>query len=81
MRSIFVVVADVFIQQAFQMNKSRRRGATGVQRLNSAKHLFQRQAGSSATIMNYIGLDIHNKAISYCVKMLPARCWQKARFQ
>lgn len=27
------------------MNKSRRRGATGVQRLNSAKQLFQRQPG------------------------------------
>src|SRR3954452_13029397 len=44
-------------------------GALGVQSLNSAEVLIQRtQGGSSMDSMYYIGLDIHKKTISYCVK-------------
>jgi len=38
-------------------------------KLNSATTLIQRhQGGSSMQSMYYIGLDVHKKAITYCVK-------------
>src|SRR3989441_7322813 len=45
-------------------------GALGVQMLNSATTLIQRdnQGGSPMQSMYYIGLDVHKKRISYCVK-------------
>src|SRR3989442_10761172 len=45
-------------------------GALGVQMLNSATTLIQRdnQGGSPMETMYYIGLDVHKKTISYCVK-------------
>src|SRR6202166_212478 len=45
-------------------------GALGVQMLNSATTLIQRdnQGGSPMQTMYYIGLDVHKKKISYCVK-------------
>src|ERR1700724_3784353 len=45
-------------------------GALGVQMLNSATALIQRdnQGGSPMQTMYYIGLDVHKKKISYCVK-------------
>src|SRR5213593_2488804 len=45
-------------------------GALGVQMLNSATTLIQRdnQGGSPMETMYYIGLDVHKKKISYCVK-------------
>jgi hypothetical protein len=45
-------------------------GALGVQILNSATTLIQRdnQGASSMQSMYYIGLDVHKKKISYCVK-------------
>src|SRR5262250_1183149 len=45
-------------------------GALGVQMLNSATTLIQRdnQGGSSMQSMYYIGLDVHKKTISFCVK-------------
>src|ERR1700738_4600733 len=45
-------------------------GALGVQMLNSATALIQRdnQGGSPMQTMYYIGLDVHEKTISYCVK-------------
>src|SRR5215831_12828721 len=45
-------------------------GALGVQMLNSATTLIQRdnQGGSPLQSMYYIGLDVHKKKISYCVK-------------
>src|SRR6201997_1444127 len=49
------------------MNKSG--GALGVQKLNSATALIQRhQGGSPMQPMYYIGLDVHKRTISYCVK-------------
>lgn len=48
---------------------SGREGALGVQKLNSATALIQRhQGGSSMQSMYYVGLDVHKKTISYCVK-------------
>src|SRR5215467_6213532 len=45
-------------------------GALGVQKLNSATTLIQRdnKGGSPMQPMYYIGLDVHKKKISYCVK-------------
>ena len=44
-------------------------GALGVQKLNSATELIQRhQGGSPMQSMYYIGLDVHKRTISYCVK-------------
>jgi len=44
-------------------------GALGVQKLNSADALIQRHhRGSPMQPMYYIGLDVHKKKISYCVK-------------
>jgi hypothetical protein len=45
-------------------------GALGVQMLNSTTTLIQRdnQGGSPMQTMYYIGLDVHKKKISYCVK-------------
>src|ERR1700737_457758 len=45
-------------------------GALGVQMLNSATALIQsdNQGGSPMQTMYYIGLDVHKKKISYCVK-------------
>src|SRR6202011_4487933 len=45
-------------------------GALGVQMLNSATTLIQRdnQGGSPMQPMYYIGLDVHKRKISYCVK-------------
>ena len=41
----------------------------GIQRLNSADALIQRHhRGSPMQPMYYIGLDVHKKKISYCVK-------------
>ena len=39
-------------------------------KLNSAERLIQsqNQGGSSMDSMYYIGLDVHKKTISYCVK-------------
>ena len=39
-------------------------------KLNSAERLIQtqNQGGSSMDSMYYIGLDVHEKTISYCVK-------------
>src|SRR5260370_19330223 len=34
--------------------------------------------GSSMTAMNYIGLDVHKKTISYCVKDVSGRIQQEA---
>ena len=34
---------------------------------------------SSETIMYYIGLDVHKKTISYCVKEAAVMCTRKAR--
>jgi hypothetical protein len=40
-----------------------------VQKLNSATELIQRhQGGSPMQTMYYIGLDVHKRTISYCVK-------------
>src|ERR1700694_27101 len=44
-------------------------GALGVQKLNLATALIQRhQGGSPMENMYYIGLDVHKRTISYCVK-------------
>src|SRR5258708_3146614 len=41
----------------------------GVQKPNSATELIQRhQGGSPMQTMYYIGLDVHKRTISYCVK-------------
>src|SRR3984893_8731554 len=45
------------------------RGARGVQKLNSAVTLIQRTTTEAPQgHMYYIGLDVHKKTISYCVK-------------
>src|SRR3977135_4441227 len=50
-------------------------------KLNSAATLIQRTTteGSSMTTMNYIGLDVHKKTISYCVKDVSGRIQQEGK--
>jgi hypothetical protein len=50
-------------------------------RLNSAVTLIseKNQGGSSMTTMNYIGLDVHKKTISYCVKDASGRVQQEGK--
>src|SRR6202163_469090 len=52
-------------------------GALGVQMLNSATTLIQRdnQGGSPMQTMYYIGLDVHKRTISYCVKDASGRVY------
>jgi hypothetical protein len=59
-----------------------RGGALGVQELNSATPLIQRQPRRlPMESMYYIGLDVHKKLISYCVKDASGRIPDKvARF-
>jgi hypothetical protein len=56
-------------QLLVSLNSYVKGGALGVQELNSATKLIQRhQGGSPMQPMYYIGLDVHKRAISYCVK-------------
>jgi len=52
------------------MYKCETKSRLGVQKLNSAWRLIQSQTqgGSSEQYMYYIGLDVHKKTISYCIK-------------
>jgi hypothetical protein len=56
--------------------------ALGVEILNSATPLIQTQPRRlPMESMYYIGLDVHKKTISYCVRMEAVRFMPKARFQ
>src|SRR3979411_3062725 len=50
-------------------------------KLNSAVKLISENnhGGSSMTTMNYIGLDVHKKTISYCVKDVSGRIQQEGK--
>src|SRR2546430_8014832 len=56
------------------------RGARGVQKLNSAVTLIQRTTTEAPQgHMYYIGLDVHKKTISYCVKDASGRVHQEGK--
>ena|SRR5436305_1105369 len=56
------------------------RGARGVQKLNSAMTLIQRTTTEAPQgHMYYIGLDVHKKTISYCVKDVSGRVHQEGK--
>src|SRR6202162_4960781 len=57
------------------------RSAWVYKRLNSTGTLIQRtnHGGSSRNIMYYIGLDVHKKTISYCVKDASGQVHQEGK--
>src|SRR5437588_7577891 len=57
------------------------RGARGVSQaeLSGGADLENNHGGSSMTSMNYIGLDVYKKTISYCVKDVSGRVKQEGK--
>src|SRR6266481_513234 len=57
------------------LNAKSQRGARGVQKLNSTGTLIQSTTTEAPQRdMYYIGLDVHKKTISYCIKAASGQC-------